>query len=96
MAESHRIRFDPVDIEMEVGEDETILDAAFRQGIHLMHGCREGQCSACKSFVVDGDIEMDHGRRDCSRDKRDRRADDGSDDSQDSPRTVDRILRRHQ
>ena len=59
MAESHRIRFDPVDIEMEVGEDETILDAAFRQGIHLMHGCREGQCSACKSFVVDGDIEMD-------------------------------------
>ena len=59
MAESHRIRFDPVDIEMEVGEDETILDAAFRQGIHLMHGCREGQCSACKSFVIEGDIEMD-------------------------------------
>lgn len=59
MADVHKIRFEPVDIEMEVSEDETILDAAFRQGIHLMHGCREGQCSACKSFVLDGEIEMD-------------------------------------
>ncbi len=26
----------------------------------LMHGCKEGQCSACKSFVLDGDdIELD-------------------------------------
>ncbi len=59
MADSNRITFIPVDIEMDVEADETILDAAFRQGIHLMHGCREGQCSACKSFVLDGDIQMD-------------------------------------
>ena len=26
----------------------------------LMHGCKEGQCSSCKSFVLDGDdIELD-------------------------------------
>ncbi|GAA0268969.1 2Fe-2S iron-sulfur cluster binding domain-containing protein [Cryptosporangium japonicum] len=59
MADKHRIRFEPVDIEMDVEEDETILDAAFRQGVHLMHGCREGQCSACKSYVLDGEIDMD-------------------------------------
>lgn len=59
MADTHRIHFEPVDIEMEVAEDEKILDAAFRQGIHLMHGCREGQCSACKSYVLDGEIQMD-------------------------------------
>lgn len=58
MAE-HTITFEPVDITMEVGEDENILDAAFRQGVHLMHGCREGQCSACKSFVLDGEIQME-------------------------------------
>lgn len=58
MADIHRITFEPVDIEMEVREDENILDAAFRQGIHLMHGCREGRCSACKSFVLDGDVQM--------------------------------------
>ncbi|MGV9825448.1 MULTISPECIES: 2Fe-2S iron-sulfur cluster-binding protein [unclassified Gordonia (in: high G+C Gram-positive bacteria)] len=59
MADIHRINFAPVDIEMEVTEDETILDAAFRQGIHLMHGCREGRCSACKSYMLDGDVQMD-------------------------------------
>lgn len=59
MADQHTISFEPVDIEMEVGEDENILDAAFRQGIHLMHGCREGQCSACKSYVLDGEIQME-------------------------------------
>ncbi|NMO01417.1 2Fe-2S iron-sulfur cluster binding domain-containing protein [Gordonia sp. TBRC 11910] len=59
MADTHRVTFVPVDIEMEVTEDETILDAAFRQGIHLMHGCREGRCSACKSMVLDGDVQMD-------------------------------------
>ncbi|MET0453746.1 MAG: 2Fe-2S iron-sulfur cluster-binding protein [Mycobacterium sp.] len=58
MADTHKISFEPVDIEMDVSEDESILDAAFRQGIHLMHGCREGRCSACKSYVLDGDIQM--------------------------------------
>ena len=60
MADSHKINFEPVNLEMEVGEDENILDAAFRQGIHLMHGCREGRCSACKSYVLDGDIQMEN------------------------------------
>ena len=59
MGDTHRISFEPVDIEMEVDEDEKILDAAFRQGIHLMHGCREGQCSACKSYILEGEIQME-------------------------------------
>ena len=59
MGRKHTVKFEPVDLEMEVDEDETILDAAFRQGIMLMHGCREGQCSACKSFVIDGEVDMD-------------------------------------
>lgn len=59
MGRTHTVKFDPVDVEIEVDEDETILDAAFRQGIMLMHGCREGQCSACKSFILDGEVDMD-------------------------------------
>ncbi len=55
---THKVRFQPVDIEIEVNEDETVLNAAFRQGISLTHGCREGQCGACKSFLLDGDLEM--------------------------------------
>ena len=59
MGEKHIARLEPVGIEMEVDEDETILDAAFRQGLMLMHGCKEGQCSACKSFLLDGEVDLD-------------------------------------
>src|SRR5205807_10001613 len=59
MNETHNVRFEPVGIDIEVDEDETVLDAAFRQGVMLMHGCKEGQCSACKSFLLDGDVQMD-------------------------------------
>ncbi|CAO3426181.1 2Fe-2S iron-sulfur cluster-binding protein [Azospirillum doebereinerae] len=54
----HTVRLEPVGVEMEVAEGETILDAAFRQGVSLMHGCKEGQCSACKCRLIEGDVEM--------------------------------------
>jgi propane monooxygenase reductase subunit len=59
MAQRHTVKFEPVDIEIEVGEDETILDAGFRQGIMLAHGCKEGQCSACKSFIIEGEVDLE-------------------------------------
>ncbi len=59
MAQRHTVKFEPVDIEIEVSEDETILDAGFRQGIMLAHGCKEGQCSACKSFLLSGEVELE-------------------------------------
>jgi propane monooxygenase reductase subunit len=60
MADKHVVRFEPVGIEMEVAEDQTILRAAFEQGIMLPHGCKEGQCSSCKAFMLDGeDIELE-------------------------------------
>src|SRR5215472_7280625 len=60
MSEKHTVRFEPVGIEIEVDESQTILRAAAEQGIMLMHGCKEGQCSSCKSFILDGeDIELD-------------------------------------
>jgi propane monooxygenase reductase subunit len=60
MGDKHVVRFEPVGIEIEVDEDQTVLRAAFDQGIMLMHGCKEGQCSSCKSFLLDGDdVELD-------------------------------------
>ncbi len=56
--ETHTVRLEPVGVEFEVREDETILDAAFRQGISLPHGCKEGQCSACKCVLTEGEVEM--------------------------------------
>ena len=60
MGSKHIVRFEPVGIEIEVDSDQNILRAAAEQGVQLMHGCKEGQCAACKSFVLEGeDIELD-------------------------------------
>ncbi|HKX93411.1 MAG TPA: 2Fe-2S iron-sulfur cluster-binding protein [Methylibium sp.] len=55
----HTVRLEPFGVEMEVEEGEWVLDAAFRQGIALPHGCREGRCSSCKCIVVEGDVEVE-------------------------------------
>jgi propane monooxygenase reductase subunit len=60
LGDKHVVRFEPVGIEIDVEEGQTILRAAAEQGVQLMHGCKEGQCGACKSFVLEGeDIELD-------------------------------------
>lgn len=40
--------------------DETILDAALRQGLMLPYGCRDGACGACRGKVSSG--QVDHGK----------------------------------
>ncbi len=58
MTETYTVTLVPVDVAFEVDDGETVLDAAFRQGISLPHGCKEGQCSACKSILLDGEVEL--------------------------------------
>ena len=55
---AHTVRLEPVGVEFEVEDGETVLNAAFRQGIALPHGCKEGQCSACKCVLLDGEVDM--------------------------------------
>ncbi|WP_296200297.1 2Fe-2S iron-sulfur cluster-binding protein [uncultured Hyphomicrobium sp.] len=58
MTTVHKVTFEPVGVEMNVEEGETVLDAAFRQGIAVPHGCKEGQCSSCKCKLIEGDIDL--------------------------------------
>ena len=37
-----------------VNEDESILDAAIRQGHNLPYGCRNGECGACIAEITNG------------------------------------------
>ncbi len=55
---SPTVRLEPVGFELTVQDGETVLDAAFRQGLNLVYGCREGQCSACKCFLLEGDADL--------------------------------------
>ncbi|MDX1454646.1 MAG: CDP-6-deoxy-delta-3,4-glucoseen reductase [Gammaproteobacteria bacterium] len=40
-----------------VREDESILDAALRQGVALPYGCRSGSCGTCECRLVDGEVD---------------------------------------
>lgn len=53
-----RVFFEPIEEEIECEDDESVLDAAFRQGFSLVHGCREGQCSACKCYLLEGEVSL--------------------------------------
>ena len=37
--------------------DETILEAAMRQGIGLPYGCRNGACGSCKAKITAGTVD---------------------------------------
>jgi len=53
-----RVLFEPIGETIDCEDDETILDASFRQGYSLVHGCREGQCSACKCYLLEGEVSL--------------------------------------
>ncbi len=44
-----------------VNENETVLDAALRQGYSLSYGCRNGACGSCVSKLIDGEIAYPEG-----------------------------------
>ena len=44
----------PVTVEM----GQTILEAAIAQGVPYPHGCRSGNCGACKSDLISGEVEL--------------------------------------
>jgi CDP-4-dehydro-6-deoxyglucose reductase/ferredoxin-NAD(P)+ reductase (naphthalene dioxygenase ferredoxin-specific) len=43
---------------VEVPDGETVLDAALALGLPYPHGCRSGNCGACKSRLLKGRVEM--------------------------------------
>ena len=55
-----RITVQPSQHTFLAGEDETLLDAALRQGLMLPYGCRDGVCGACRGKVLAG--RVDHGQ----------------------------------
>ncbi|MBS1189153.1 MAG: CDP-6-deoxy-delta-3,4-glucoseen reductase [Rhodocyclaceae bacterium] len=54
---SHHITVEPSGRQFGANSDETILEAALRQGLTLPYGCRNGACGACKGKVLAGEVE---------------------------------------
>jgi propane monooxygenase reductase subunit len=47
----------PFEKQFTCNDDETILQAAIRQGFNLRYGCKHGGCGMCKALVVEGEVD---------------------------------------
>ncbi len=54
----YQVKIRGTDKTVEVGDDETILEAALSAGIDYPFGCQSGNCGACKSRLLAGEVEM--------------------------------------
>jgi len=53
---SFRVSLRPSGHELEVERDESVLDAALREGIGIAYGCRNGSCNSCRARLLEGDV----------------------------------------
>ena len=53
----HRVTISPSNHEFRVAEDESVLEAALREGFVIAYGCRNGACGTCKGKVLDGRVD---------------------------------------
>ncbi|MDX1432485.1 MAG: CDP-6-deoxy-delta-3,4-glucoseen reductase [Gammaproteobacteria bacterium] len=58
---SFRVHIEPSGNEFEVSPEESVLEAALRQGVVLPYGCRNGACRSCKARVLAGEIHYPGG-----------------------------------
>ena len=53
----YQVTVQPSGHQFSVNDDETILEAALREGFSLPYGCRNGACGACKGKVLAGQVD---------------------------------------
>ncbi len=56
---SFKIRVPATGHVFSANENETILDAALREGVGLPYGCRNGACGKCSGEVLSGETQYD-------------------------------------
>lgn len=52
-----KVTFKPTGDEFPITAGEDILTAALRHGVNLQYGCRHGNCSSCKHWLLEGDVD---------------------------------------
>ena len=53
----HRITIKPSNHAFEAQYDESVLEAALREGFVIAYGCRNGACGTCKGKILDGSVD---------------------------------------
>lgn len=60
----HKITFAPKGVSIHAAADETILEAATRQGLNMPKACINGVCHICEGFLIRGQVEGPQGTTD--------------------------------
>jgi CDP-4-dehydro-6-deoxyglucose reductase len=56
-----KVQVEPSGHEFSVEGEETLLEAAIRQGVNLPYGCRNGFCGDCRSVLIEGEVNYPEG-----------------------------------
>ncbi|WP_166968911.1 iron-sulfur cluster-binding domain-containing protein [Brevibacterium atlanticum] len=56
----HTMSFVRAGLNVRVGEEESVLEAARRAGVKIPANCQEGMCGSCKVVKLDGEVDMNH------------------------------------
>jgi ferredoxin len=56
---AHRVTFEHLGESVEVGPDQSILDAGREAGLDLAFSCTVGGCAACALQIVEGEVVYD-------------------------------------
>ena len=43
----------------EAEDDETVLDAALRNGVDAPYACMSGTCNSCQASIIEGEVAME-------------------------------------
>ena len=54
---SYRITIKPSNNTFEAQPDDTVLEAALREGFVLAYSCRNGACGTCKGKIISGTVD---------------------------------------
>jgi CDP-4-dehydro-6-deoxyglucose reductase len=55
------VKFEPSGVELPCDGESTVLDTALAAGFFPKHSCRRGECRACETRVVSGEVRYDSG-----------------------------------
>jgi CDP-4-dehydro-6-deoxyglucose reductase len=59
---AYKITIKSTNHQFDANPDESILDAALRQGLGLPYGCRNGSCGSCIGTLVCGEVRYPEGK----------------------------------
>src|SRR5271169_524132 len=53
-----KARLEPSGREFSLDPGDSVLNCALRHRVVLQYGCRNGRCSSCKYFLIDGEVDF--------------------------------------